>query len=132
MFGVVPRVIWEKLTPINEDHTVPLSTTPYLVQDGESTIVIEPGLGLRWPDKQRTMFHIDHSQGNELLASLRAAGVEPEEVTHCLMTHCHWDHIGAACGEDGTPVFPECAALDPANRARRLHEPGSSASCQLP
>ena len=106
MFGVVPRVLWEKLTPINEDHTVPLSTTPYLLQDGEHTIVIEPGLGLRWPDKQRSMFHIDHSAGHELLASLRAHGVEPEQVTHCLMTHGHWDHIGAACGEDGAPVFP--------------------------
>jgi glyoxylase-like metal-dependent hydrolase (beta-lactamase superfamily II) len=113
MFGVVPRVIWEKLTPIHADHTVPLSTTPYLVQDGEYTIVIEPGLGLRWPDKQRAMFHIDHSEGHELLASLRAVGVEPEQVTHCLMTHCHWDHIGAACGEDGAPVFPNAQHWTP-------------------
>jgi glyoxylase-like metal-dependent hydrolase (beta-lactamase superfamily II) len=113
MFGVVPRVIWEKLTPINEDHTVPLSTTPFLVQEGKDTIVIEPGLGLRWPDKQRAMFHIDDSHGHELLTSLRAAGVEPEEVTHCLMTHCHWDHIGAACGADGAPVFPNAQHWTP-------------------
>lgn len=113
MFGVVPRVMWEKLTPVNEDHTVPMSTTPFLVQDGEHTILIEPGLGRRWPDKQRKMFHIDGTDGHDLLESLRAAGVEPEQVTHCLMTHCHWDHIGAACGEDGAPVFPNAEHWTP-------------------
>lgn len=113
MFGVVPRPMWERMTPVNEDHTIPLSTTPFLVEDGEHVILIEPGLGLRWPEKQRSMFHIDHTDGHELLASLRAAGVEPEQVTHCLMTHCHWDHIGAACGEDGQPVFPNAQYWTP-------------------
>ncbi|MCH2101559.1 MAG: MBL fold metallo-hydrolase [Planctomycetes bacterium] len=113
MFGVVPRVLWEQLTPVNDDHTIPLSTTPFLVQDGTCTIVIEPGLGRRWPDKQRAMFHIDSSGGHDLLDSLHAVGVAPEEVTHCLMTHCHWDHIGAACGEDGTPIFPSAEYWTP-------------------
>lgn len=113
MFGVVPRVLWEQLTPINDDHTIPLSTTPFLIEDGTHTIVIEPGLGRRWPDKQRTMFHIDGSGGHDLLESLQAAGVSPDEVTHCLMTHCHWDHIGAACGENGEPVFPNAEYWTP-------------------
>lgn len=106
MFGVVPRVLWQRLTEVNEDHTIPLSATPYLLDDGVNRIVIEPGMGRRWNEKQTKMFHIDHSGGHDLLESLRAAGVEPEDVTHCLMTHCHWDHIGATCGEDGKPVFP--------------------------
>ena len=113
MFGVVPRVLWEQLTPINDDHTIPLSTTPFLIQDGTHTVVIEPGLGRRWPEKQRTMFHIDSSEGRDLIESLQAAGVSPDEVTHCLMTHCHWDHIGAACGEDGAPVFPNAEYWTP-------------------
>ena len=123
MFGVVPRPIWEKMTPVNDDHTIPLSTTPFLVDDGENCIVIEPGIGQRWSDKERARYHIDHSGGRTLLESLARAGVEPGDVTHCLLTHCHWDHIGAVCGEDGLPVFPnakhwaprveiECA-LDP-------------------
>lgn len=113
MFGVVPRALWERLTPVNEDHTVPLSTTPYLLDDGVHKVVVEPGLGQRWGDKPRAMFHIDHADGNELLESLRAAGVEPEEVTHCLMSHCHWDHIGGTCGVDGKPVFPNAAHWTP-------------------
>jgi glyoxylase-like metal-dependent hydrolase (beta-lactamase superfamily II) len=55
------------------------------------------------------MFHIDHSHGRELCTSLRTAGVEPEDVTHCLMSHCHFDHIGAACGMDGRPAFPNAS-----------------------
>ncbi len=113
MFGVVPRALWQRLTPVNDDHTVPVSTTPYLLDDGVHKIVIEPGMGLRWGDKQTAMFHIDHSDGNELIASLAAAGVQPEEVTHCLMTHCHWDHIGAVTGVDGKPVFPNAAHWTP-------------------
>ncbi len=105
MFGVVPRPLWQRLTPVNDDHTIPLSTTPFLIEDDQHKIIIEPGLGRRWNDKQRAMFHIDHADGHELVASLGQAGVEPDEVTHCLMSHCHWDHIGAACGADGRPVF---------------------------
>lgn len=107
MFGVVPRPLWEKLTPVNDDHTVPLSTTPFLVDDGKNKIVIEPGIGQRWSEKERVRYHIDHSEGRTLVESLRGVGVQPEEVTHCLMTHCHWDHIGAVCGNDGLPVFRE-------------------------
>ncbi len=114
MFGVVPRPVWEKLTPVNADHTVPLSTTPFLLEKGEWKVVIEPGIGRRWSDKQRAMFHIEHGGGCELTASLQAAGVAPAQVTHCLMTHCHWDHIGAVCGPDGKPVFPRAEHWTPA------------------
>jgi len=114
MFGVVPRVLWEKLTPVNADHTIPLATTPYLVEDGEARIVIEPGIGRRWNEKERRMFHIEHPPGFGLPESLRAAGVEPETVTHCLMTHLHWDHIGAAVGPDGRPVLSNAAHWTPA------------------
>lgn len=105
MFGVVPRTIWQQLTPVNEDHTIPLATNPFLVEGNGVRIVIEPGMGQRWGERQQTMFHIDHSGGFELVASLRAAGVQPHEVTHCLMSHCHFDHIGAACDLHGKPVF---------------------------
>lgn len=122
MFGVVPRVMWERLTPVNDDHTVPLATTPYLLDNGTHKVLIEPGMGLRWGEKQTSMFHISHDEGHELVTSLRAAGVEPEEITHCLMSHCHWDHIGAACGADGLPVFPKAQHWCPqSERDAALH-----------
>lgn len=122
MFGVVPRVIWEKLTPVNPDHTVPLATNPFLLENGGTKIVVEPGIGHRWDEKARAMFHLEWPDGG-LLASLRAAGVAPEQVTHCLMTHGHWDHIGAVCGEDGAPVFPAAAHWIPESEKRAALNP---------
>jgi glyoxylase-like metal-dependent hydrolase (beta-lactamase superfamily II) len=122
MFGVVPRTLWERLTPVHEDHTVPLAANPFLLQDGTHTVVVEPGLGQRWDDKQRAMFHITHASGG-LVASLAAAGVAPEEVTHCLMSHGHWDHIGALCGADGRPVFPRAAHWMPESEKRAALDP---------
>ena len=105
MFGVVPRSIWETLTPVNSDNTIPLATIPFLLEKEDKVIVVEPGLGHRWNSRQRAMFHLDHSGGHDLIESLANAGRHPDEVTHCLMTHGHWDHIGAACDVSGNPVF---------------------------
>jgi len=105
MFGVVPRVMWERLTPVNDDHTIPLATNPFLIEGNGVRVVIEPGMGQRWAQRQQEMFHIDFSDGHELGESLRAAGVAHEDVTHCLMSHCHFDHIGAACDVHGQPMF---------------------------
>jgi glyoxylase-like metal-dependent hydrolase (beta-lactamase superfamily II) len=106
MFGVVPRPLWQKLTPVFSDNTIPCATNPFLIDDGENLIVVETGLGRRWSDKQKQMFHIDYSQGHCLEESLAAAGVKRSDVSHCLLSHAHWDHAGAACDADGNPMFP--------------------------
>ena len=124
MFGVVPRPMWEKMTPVNDDHTIPLSTTPYLVEDGENRIVIEPGIGQRWSDKERARYHIDHSGGRTLVESLARAGVQPDEVTHCLMTHCHWDHIGAVIVERDGALVPDGVVPQVEIHQRRAHLQG--------
>jgi glyoxylase-like metal-dependent hydrolase (beta-lactamase superfamily II) len=123
MFGVVPRVMWQKMTPVNDDHTIPLATTPYLVEFDQYKVIVEPGLGRRWSEKQQQMFRMDDSDGKDLLESLAAVGVQPEEITHCLMTHCHWDHIGALCDEQGQPVFPKAEHWAPQVEAQICLEP---------
>ena len=105
MFGVVPRLLWEKLTPVHDDHTIPLATNAFLVEDEEHKVLIEPGLGDRWGAKERAMFHIDVSSGG-VLNSLQEAGVAASDITHVIMSHCHWDHIGAVCDE-GAPRFTQ-------------------------
>lgn len=124
MFGVVPRVLWERLTPVYEDHTIPLATTPYYVEGPDCKIVVEGGLGRRWSSKEQEMFHMDWSQGRDLLQSLSECGVRPEEITHCLLSHTHWDHIGAICNATGEPVFPHAEHWTPASEFEASLNPG--------
>ena len=104
MFGVVPRALWQKLTPANDDHTIPLACNCFLIECGENVVLIEPGMGQRWSEKHQAMYRIERPHG-DLLAVLESAGRKAEDVTHVLMSHAHFDHIGAACGEDGLPLF---------------------------
>ena len=114
MWGVVPRTIWEHMTPPADDNTILLALRPFLVERGDVKAVIEPGLGDRWEEKWRSIYRIDRS--TTLESSLRACGVSPDEVTHMIASHCHFDHVGAMVVErDGrlVPLFPNARHFAP-------------------
>ncbi len=107
MWGVVPKAMWEPMTPASKDNTILLALRPFLAERGDVKLVIEVGLGDRWEDKWRSIYHIEREATLE--STLRACGVEPHEVTHVVASHCHFDHIGAmVCERDGrlVPLFP--------------------------
>ena len=76
------------------DGQVHLSIQPLLVRDGDRVVLIDTGAGGRM------------GAGGKLLASLRAAGVEPGDVTDVLISHAHGDHVGGLTGRDGALTFP--------------------------
>jgi glyoxylase-like metal-dependent hydrolase (beta-lactamase superfamily II) len=76
------------------DGLIHLSVQPLLVRDGERVVLIDTGAGGRMGTQ------------NRLLASLRAAGVEPGQVTDILISHAHGDHVGGLAGADGALAFP--------------------------
>ncbi|MBI3819341.1 MAG: MBL fold metallo-hydrolase [Planctomycetes bacterium] len=96
MFGIVPRVIWEKLEPPrSNDYTVPIATRPLLVEGAKcGPILIEPGIGGRWDARARKIYQIDESRN--ILNSLEQAGMEPGKIRCVVLTHFHLDHAGAA------------------------------------
>jgi len=107
MWGVVPANLWRKLTPPADDNTIRLTARPFLLRRDDIVVVIEPGYGDRWEAKWQGIYHMERT--SNLVASLAANGVKPEDVTHVLATHCHWDHIGSIVVErDGNlvPLFP--------------------------
>jgi len=107
MWGVVPKAMWERMTPAAADNTILLAMRPFLVERGDVKLVIEVGLGDRWEEKWRSIYHIERT--DTLESTLRACNVAPEEVTHVVASHCHFDHIGAMVKEhDGAlvPLFP--------------------------
>lgn len=108
MWGVVPQNLWRKMTPPLEDNTILLALRPFLLERGDQKILLEVGIGDRWTEKQRKIFHILPT--TTLFESLAACGVGPEDVTHVIASHNHWDHIGHQVIErDGEllPAFPK-------------------------
>jgi glyoxylase-like metal-dependent hydrolase (beta-lactamase superfamily II) len=105
MFGVVPKTLWSKEMPADAENRVLLGLNSVVVRTGTAVVLIESGLGNKLTPKQREFMR---NQGR-LPESLAAAGVHPDEVTHVVNTHLHWDHCGwnTTLHPDGsvTPTF---------------------------
>lgn len=129
MWGVVPRNLWAKLTPPAEDNTIRLALRPFLAERGPHKVLIEGGIGERWDEKLRRIYRIEPT--TSLVESLAAAGVAPEEVTHVVLTHCHWDHAGALVERrDGelVPRFARARHFAPAIEIAMAAAPGHARS----
>lgn len=107
MWGVVPKTLWGKWTPPDEKNRIRLALRPFLVEGNGMRILIEPGIGDRWEDKWLAIYGIDRSWS--LSRSFEALGVDPASIDHVLVSHAHFDHVGAAIVErDGKlePLMP--------------------------
>lgn len=129
MWGVVPANLWRTMTPPADDNTILLALRPFLAQRGDDTVVIEVGVGQRWEEKWRKIYQLLPTETLE--GTLRACGVTPDEVTHVVASHCHWDHIGAQVIErDGelVPLFPNAKHFAPAIEIEMAKKPGHARS----
>jgi glyoxylase-like metal-dependent hydrolase (beta-lactamase superfamily II) len=107
MFGVVPRVVWEKSDPPDEKNRVALGLNVALVESGGKRILVDTGMGDKWGEKESRIYRLDRS--TTLLGSLRALGMAPEDVDVVVNTHLHFDHAGGNTRHvDGrtVPTFP--------------------------
>jgi glyoxylase-like metal-dependent hydrolase (beta-lactamase superfamily II) len=104
MWGVVPKPMWEKLTPPDADNSIAIAIRPFLAERGEHKVLVECGLGDRWDEKWRRIYRIETKPS--LVESLASLGVAPEAITHVVATHCHWDHFGAAVARNGDELVP--------------------------
>lgn len=100
LFGVIPKVLWQKVYPANKNNFTPLTLRCLLVEQDEQKILIETGIGNHYPEK--------HLQNNgvtsviDLEKSLAKNGVAANEITDVFFTHLHWDHCtGAVKNVDG-------------------------------
>ena len=107
MFGVVPKVLWQKTNPADANNLCTWAMRCLLIEEGDRLVLIDCGIG----DKQSEKFfshyylHGDHS----LETSLSTAGYTLEDITDVFLTHLHFDHCGGAMKRnlDGgiVPVF---------------------------
>lgn len=94
MFGVVPKTIWNKTNPADENNLIDIAARCMLVEDGNRLILIDTGMG----NKQSEKFFSYYSLwGNESLdKSLAKHGFHRDDVTDVFMSHLHFDHCGGS------------------------------------
>ena len=107
MFGVVPKVMWEKKHPADEFNRIDLDLRCLLVDHGDRRILVDNGMGDRWDAKKIGVFGLVR-RPNQLVAELAEAGITTDSITDVILTHLHFDHAGGTFREaDGQlePVF---------------------------
>ena len=92
MFGVVPKTIWNKTNPADENNLIDIAARCLLIEDGNELILIDTGMGNKQSDK---FFGYYSLWGNHSLdKSLAKYGFHRDQITDVFMTHLHFDHCG--------------------------------------
>ncbi|HWG95807.1 MAG TPA: MBL fold metallo-hydrolase [Nitrospira sp.] len=107
MFGVVPKILWEKCCPADDLNRISLSLTALLIRANGKNILVDTGLGPKEDEKFRNMFAVERKP--TILESLKRLGLGPEDIHLVINTHLHFDHAGGnTMQENGTvvPTFP--------------------------
>lgn len=108
MFGVIPKTIWQKMIPADDQNLCSWTMRCLLVDTGKKVILIDTGLG----DKQDERFFSHYFLHGDatLLHSIEKAGYNVSDITDVLITHFHFDHVGGAVSKDSNgklyPTFP--------------------------
>ncbi len=94
MFGVVPKVLWQKAYPCDENNLCNWAMRCLLVVDGDRKILIDNGIGNKQDEKWLSHYYLN---GEDTLEnSLEKAGYRPEDITDVILTHMHFDHCGGS------------------------------------
>lgn len=92
MFGVVPKALWNKLEPADAENRILMGLNCLLIVREKEKILIDTGIGNKYDEKFAAIYGID--QPENLLDQLARRGYKPEDITHVIMSHMHFDHIG--------------------------------------
>jgi glyoxylase-like metal-dependent hydrolase (beta-lactamase superfamily II) len=108
VFGVVPKTLWAKVMPPDENNRIRISTNCVLARNGQHTVLIDTGYGSKFPPLDRRFYGLE--SGNPVLESLAAHRVAPDDVDLVVFSHLHFDHAGGATWLDDRrtlmPTFP--------------------------
>lgn len=117
MFGVVPRVIWERVCPPDELNRIRMNMNCLFIETPSEKILIETGIGEKWSEKEIKRYGIFREKS--FAQSLEEiTGCNPEDITIVVNTHLHFDHAGGNTrwgdGEMGrqgeiVPSFPNAS-----------------------
>jgi len=94
MFGVVPKTIWNRTNPADDNNMIDIAATCLLIEDGERLTLIDTGMGDKQSEK---FFGYYYRWGNDNIdKSLKKYGFHRDDITDVFMTHLHFDHCGGS------------------------------------
>lgn len=104
MFGVVPKSLWSRTNPADENNLCTWAMRLLLIEDGKQLILVDTGIG----DKQSEKFFSHYFlHGDATLdSSLTKHGFHRDDITDVFLTHLHFDHVGGAIKRDGEKLIP--------------------------
>ena len=94
MFGVVPKVLWSKTNPADNNNLCPWAMRSLLIENGNQLILIDNGIGDKQDDKFLKHYYL-HGE-DSLENSLNKYGFSPNDITDVFLTHLHFDHCGGS------------------------------------
>ena len=113
MFGVVPKVLWQKCCEADDQNRILLSLTCLLIRAHGKNILVDAGLGDKQDGRFQRMLAVERSP--TLVESLREHGLAPEDIHMVVNTHLHFDHAGGNTLKNDAgklaPAFPNAKYL---------------------
>ena len=104
MFGVVPKTIWNKINPADENNLCSWALRCMLIEDGDRLILVDNGNGDKQDEKFFSHYHL---HGDDTLdKSLAKYGFNRNDITDVFLTHLHFDHCGGSIIRDGEKLVP--------------------------
>jgi glyoxylase-like metal-dependent hydrolase (beta-lactamase superfamily II) len=125
MFGVVPKSLWSRRYPVNEQNQIELSTDPILIQYQGKNIMIDAGVGFNKMNEKQ-LRNNGVAEQSRLEDSLASVGLLPEEVDFILMTHMHADHASGLSRRENdqlVPAFPNARIYVSATEWNEMRNP---------
>jgi glyoxylase-like metal-dependent hydrolase (beta-lactamase superfamily II) len=104
MFGVVPKIIWQKLNAPDENNLSTWIMRCLLIEDGNRLILVDNGIGNKQSEKFLSYYYL-HGD-NSLDSSLAKHGFTKDDITDVFLTHLHFDHCGGSIVRDGDKLIP--------------------------
>lgn len=106
MFGVVPKTLWSRQIPADENNRIPMAMRCLLIESEKTgrVYLVDNGAGTKFDEKFQKIYQLDYEHSS-LERSLDYHGFSPEDITDLVFTHLHFDHCG------GTTYFDEQGKL---------------------
>ena len=92
IFGVVPKILWKKKYPSDEDNFIPLVARPMLIKTSKANILVETGIGNKLTDKQKKIFRVREEW--KIISELEDMGIGKGDIDYVILTHFDFDHAG--------------------------------------